>query len=464
MPDAVPSHPSVPAPKRLHVITWGCQMNVYDSARMADVLAPLGYAPTERVEEADMVILNTCHIREKATEKVFSELGRLRAVRDERAQSGRRTILAVAGCVAQAEGQEILARAPFVDIVLGPQTYHRLPEMVAQASRAAGAVIDTDFPAEQKFDFLPEAAAPQSPGGLTEFLTIQEGCDKFCSFCVVPYTRGAEASRPAASVLSEARRLAARGAREITLLGQNVNAYHGTAPDGSTWTLARLLRALADIPGVERLRYTTSHPRDMSDDLIAAHGEIPALMPFLHLPVQSGSDRILAAMNRRHTAEEFFRIVDRLRAVRPDIAMSSDFIVGHPGESTADFDATMKLVERVGFALAYSFKYSARPGTPAAGAPLQVNEAEKDARLQTLQTLLREQQSAFNAACVGQALPVLVTGPGRHPGQMAGRSPYLQPVHFLGAPALAGRTVRVRITAAHPNSLAATLEEEKACA
>jgi len=452
------------SPKRLHVITWGCQMNVYDSARMADVLAPLGYGPAATPAEADMVILNTCHIREKATEKVFSELGRLREVKVARAADGKPTILAVAGCVAQAEGAEILARAPYVDIVVGPQTYHRLPEMVARASRAAGAVLDTDFPAESKFDFLPDDAAPQSPGGITAFLSIQEGCDKFCSFCVVPYTRGAEQSRPAAAVLAEARRLAAAGAREITLLGQNVNAYHGNGPDGATWSLARLLHALADIDGVARLRYTTSHPRDMDDDLIAAHGNIPALMPYLHLPVQSGSDKMLAAMNRGHTAADFRRIVDKLRAARPDIALSSDFIVGHPGETDADFGATMALVRETEFALAYSFKYSPRPGTPAAGAPAQIPEAEKDRRLLELQALLRAQQDAFNRGCVGLTADVLITGPGRHPGQMAGRSPWLQPVHLNGPASLAGQVVPVHLRAAHPNSLSGVLAEERACA
>jgi tRNA-2-methylthio-N6-dimethylallyladenosine synthase len=451
-------------PKRLHVITWGCQMNVYDSARMADVLAPLGYTSTDTPADADMVILNTCHIRDRATEKVFSELGRLRLVKAERAQAGAPTILAVAGCVAQAEGAEILARAPYVDIVLGPQTYHRLPEMVARASRAAGAVIDTDFPAESKFDHLPDAAAPQSAGGVTAFLSIQEGCDKFCSFCVVPYTRGAEFSRPAAAVIAEARRMTDSGVREITLLGQNVNAYHGEGPDGATWTLGRLLLALADLPGLSRLRYTTSHPRDMNDDLIAAHRDIPALMPFLHLPVQSGSDRILAAMNRQHTAADYRLLVEKLRAVRPDLAMSSDFIVGHPGETTADFEATLNLIRDIGFAQAFSFKYSPRPGTPAAGAPQQVAEADKDARLQELQALLRDQQTAFNAACAGLTLPVLITGPGRRPGQIAGRSPYLQPVHLPGSPHLAGQVVPVRITAAHTNSLSGDLFEERACA
>jgi tRNA-2-methylthio-N6-dimethylallyladenosine synthase len=445
----------VKAPRKLLIRTWGCQMNVYDSGRMADILAPLGYAPTERPEEADMVILNTCHIREKASEKVFSDLGRLRETKKERAAEGQQTIIAVAGCVAQAEGAEITARAPWVDIVLGPQTYHRLPEMVARASRAAGAVIETDFPAEAKFDHLPEARAQ----GPIAFLTIQEGCDKFCSFCVVPYTRGAEFSRPAAAIIAEARQLAAHGAREIALLGQNVNAWAGESPDGNRWGLARLLRELAEIPGVARLRYTTSHPRDMDDDLIAAHGEIPALMPYLHLPVQSGSDKVLAAMNRGHKADLYLRLADRLREARPDLALTSDFIVGHPGETPADFDATMKLVERVGFAGAYSFKYSARPGTPAASQPFAVPEAEKDSRLQTLQALLRQQQDDFNRACVGRVVDVLVTGTGRHPGQVAGRSPWLQPVHAQGA-APVGAVVPMTLRAALPNSLSATLLPE----
>lgn len=448
-------------PRRLHVITWGCQMNVYDSGRMADVLAPLGYAPVAAPDDADMVILNTCHIRDRAAEKVFSELGRLRLLKQARAAAGKRMILAVAGCVAQAEGAEILARAPFVDIVLGPQTYHRLPEMVARAARAGGAVIETEFPAEDKFDFLPEASAPQ---GLSAFLTIQEGCDKFCSFCVVPYTRGAEVSRSAVSVLAEARRLAAQGAREIVLLGQNVNAWHGAAPDGGTWGLGRLLRAMAEIPGVQRLRYTTSHPRDVDDDLIAAHRDLPTLMPFLHLPVQSGSDRVLAAMNRKHTADDYLRLVDRLRAARPDLALSSDFIVGHPGETEADFEATLALVRAVGFAQAFSFKYSPRPGTPATGAPVQVPEEEKDRRLYALQALLREQQARFNAGCVGLTLNVLFTGPGRHPGQVVGRAPFLQPVHLTGPATLIGQEIPVQIVAAHTNSLSATLLEERACA
>ncbi|WP_144300011.1 tRNA (N6-isopentenyl adenosine(37)-C2)-methylthiotransferase MiaB [Elioraea rosea] len=444
--------------KRLLVRTWGCQMNVYDSARMADVLAPLGYGSTGELEGADMVVLNTCHIREKASEKVFSELGRLRLMKQARAAEGRRMIIAVAGCVAQAEGAAILERAPFVDIVLGPQATHRLPALVRRAEAGERALLDTEFPPEDKFDELPEATIPQ---GLTAFLTVQEGCDKFCSFCVVPYTRGAEYSRPAASVLAEARRLVAQGAREITLLGQNVNAYHGEGPDGSTWRLSRLIRALADIDGLARIRYTTSHPRDFMDEhggdveLIAAHRAVPQLMPFLHLPVQSGSDAMLRAMNRRHTADDFLRIVDALREAQPDLALSSDFIVGHPGETEADFAATMALVRRVGFASAFSFKFSARPGTPAAELEMRVPEATKDARLLELQALLRDQQAAFNASLLGRVIPVLILEPGRHKGQMAGRSPWLQPVHAMLPPTLAGEIVPLRITAAHPNSLAA---------
>jgi tRNA-2-methylthio-N6-dimethylallyladenosine synthase len=432
-------------------------MNVYDSARMTDVLAPLGYAPAAEPDGADMVILNTCHIRDKAAEKVFSELGRLRRLKVAREALGQRMILAVAGCVAQAEGAEILSRAPFVDIVLGPQTYHRLPEMVARASRAGGAVVETTFPEEDKFDHLPETGAPQ---GVTAFLTIQEGCDKFCSFCVVPYTRGAETSRPAAAILREARGLLAQGAREITLLGQNVNAWHGAGLDGGTWGLGRLLRALADLPEAPRLRYTTSHPRDMDDDLIAAHRDLPRLMPYLHLPVQSGSDRILAAMNRKHSADEYRRVIDRLRAARSDIAFSSDFIVGHPGETARDFEATMALVRDVGFAQAFSFKYSPRPGTPAATATARVPEAEQDRRLQELQALLRDQQARFGRGLVGRELPVLFTGAGRHPGQIVGRSPYLQPVHVTGPSTLIGQEIPTRIDRAHPNSLAGTLCQE----
>ncbi|MBY0335402.1 MAG: tRNA (N6-isopentenyl adenosine(37)-C2)-methylthiotransferase MiaB [Acetobacteraceae bacterium] len=443
------------AKKRLFIRSYGCQMNVYDSHRMADVLAPLGYEATDVPEGADMVILNTCHIREKATEKLFSELGRLRALKQEKPGM----VLAVAGCVAQAEGAEVTARAPYVDMVFGPQSYHKLPEMLARATRAAGRVIETEFPSEEKFDHLPETSAPQ---GITAFLTIQEGCDKFCSFCVVPYTRGAEFSRPAAKVLEEARRLARQGTREVTLLGQNVNAYHGDAPPGSghgagTWGLARLLRALAEIPGIERLRYTTSHPRDMDDELIAAHRDVTQVMPFLHLPVQSGSDRVLQAMNRGHKAEDYIRLVDRLRAARPDLALSSDFIAGHPGERDADHEATMELIRRVGFAQAFSFKYSARPGTPAAAQTATVPEDVKDARLQEIQALLRKQQAAFNASKEGAVVEVLFTGPGRHPGQLAGRTPWLQPVHCDAPASLIGHSAPVKIVRAHPNSLSGEL-------
>jgi tRNA-2-methylthio-N6-dimethylallyladenosine synthase len=434
-------------------------MNVYDSARMADVLAPLGYEPAEAPDGADMVILNTCHIREKASEKLFSELGRLREAKRAKEGAGGRMILAVAGCVAQAEGAEITRRSPWVDLVLGPQTYHRLPEMVARVARAAGAVVETDFPAEPKFDHLPDAAAPP---GVTAFLTVQEGCDKFCSFCVVPYTRGSEYSRPVAAILAEARRLAAGGAREIALLGQNVNAFHGEGPDGREWGLGRLIREMAGIEGLARIRYTTSHPRDMDEDLIAAHGEVPALMPFLHLPVQSGSDRVLQAMNRGHGAADYLRIVERLRAARPDIALSSDFIAGHPGETEADHRATLDLIRAVGFAQAYSFKYSPRPGTPAAGAPVQVQEAEKDRRLQEIQALLKEQQDGFNRSRTGMRFDVLFTGPGRHPGQVVGRSPWLHPVHVQGGTDLVGQVVPVTIVSAHPNSLAGQLASASA--
>ena len=436
--------------KRLFVKNWGCQMNVYDGTRMADVLAPLGYAPTGAPDGADMVILNTCHIREKATEKLFSELGRLRALKGERPGM----VIAVAGCVAQAEGAEITRRAPYVDMVFGPQSYHRLPEMVARAARAAGAVIETDFPAEEKFDHLPAEAAPQ---GVTGFLTVQEGCDKFCAFCVVPYTRGAEFSRPAAAILAEARRMAAQGTRELTLLGQNVNAWHGEGAEG----LAGLLRLLAEVPGIERLRYTTSHPRDMDEALIQAHRDIEQVMPFLHLPVQSGSDRILATMNRGHTAGDYLRLVDRLREARPDLALSTDIIAGHPGEREEDHAATLRLIERVGFAQAFSFKYSARPGTPAASMAGQVEEAVKDRRLAEIQALLRDQQAAFNARMAGTICPVLWTGPGRHPGQMAGRTPWLQPVHAFAPSDCVGRITPVRILAGHPNSLAGELAEQE---
>lgn len=422
-------------------------MNVYDSARMADVLAPLGYASADSPEGADMVILNTCHIREKAAEKVFSELGRLKRHQAAKALTGGRMILAVAGCVAQAEGEEILRRAPFVDIVLGPQTYHRLPEMVAQAARAGGAVLDTEFPVEPKFDFLPDARAE----GSSAFLSVQEGCDKFCTFCVVPYTRGAEYSRPGSAVLAEARTLAAQGVRELTLLGQNVNGWHGD----EGWGLGRLIRAVAEVDGVERIRYTTSHPRDMDDDLIAAHAEVPQLMPFLHLPVQSGSDRILSAMNRGHDRAAYLRLVERLKRAQPDLALASDFITGFPGETDADFTDTLALVREVGFVQTYSFKYSPRPGTPAALMPNQVPEDVKDARLAELQSLLLDQTTAFNHACVGREMRVLLDRPGRHAGQLVGRSPYMQPVHVKAAAHLLGTVAALRIVSVHPNSLEA---------
>ena len=435
-----------PPSRKLHIKTYGCQMNVYDSARMADLLAPLGYAATDTADDADLVILNTCHIREKAAEKVYSDLGRLRPAQRAKRDSGGRMLVAVAGCVAQAEGAEIKARAPDVDIILGPQTYHRLPEMVMRAARNEGVVLDTDFPAEAKFDFLPETnAAP----GVSAFLSIQEGCDKFCTFCVVPYTRGAEYSRPPASIVAEARRLVELGAREITLLGQNVNAYRS-----GDCGLGSLIRAVAEIPELARIRYMTSHPRDVDDELIAAHRDVAPLMPFLHLPVQSGSDKILDAMNRRHTADDYRRIVDRLRDARPDLALSSDFITGFPGETDADFDATMSLVREIGFAQAYSFKYSARPGTPAASMKTQVPDAVKAARLEALQELLAAQLRDFNRGCVGREMPVLFEKPGRHAGQLVGRTPYLQAVHADAPAGMIGAVTTVRLTALSANSLA----------
>ena len=453
--------------KRVFIRTYGCQMNVYDSDRMADVLRPLGYALSESPEQADLVVLNTCHIREKASEKVYSELGRLRDLKVERRRDGGDLAIAVAGCVAQAEGEEIIRRQPAVDIVVGPQAYHRLPELLARVARKSderradgrrrpgAGVLDTEFPADSKFDHLP---APSEVKAGSAFLSIQEGCDKFCTFCVVPYTRGAEYSRPAGSVLQEARALVAAGAVEITLLGQNVNAYHGEAPDGagvgSSWTLARLIQALAEVDGLKRIRYTTSHPRDMQDDLIAAHGAVPQLMPYLHLPVQSGSDRILEAMNRGHGRDHFRRLVDRLRGTCPDIALSSDFIVGFPGESDADFEDTMRLVDEIGFASAFSFKYSRRPGTPGAALGDQIPESAKTARLAALQSLLGDQQRAFNVSKVGATVPVLFAEAGRKPGQMLGKTPWLQSVFVEGGPEMIGRLADVRLVAAHPLSLA----------
>jgi len=438
------------AARKVFIKTFGCQMNVYDSERMAEALAPMGYAQSESMDDADLVILNTCHIREKAAEKVYSELGRVREARERRREAGAgETMIAVAGCVAQAEGQEIIRRAPAVDIVVGAQSYHRLPELLGRAGRGEK-VVETEFPEDDKFADLPARAATRRPSA---FLTVQEGCDKFCTFCVVPYTRGAEFSRPVSEILAEARRLAGFGVRELTLLGQNVNAYHGEGPDGAEWSLARLMHALAEVPGVERLRYTTSHPLDMSDDLYAAHRDLPQLMPYLHLPFQAGSDHILHRMNRRHTADDYRRAIDRLRAVRPDIALSTDIIVGFPGESDADFEATMALVHEIGFAGAFSFKYSSRPGTPASEMDGQVPEDIKLERLHVLQALLSEQQRAFNESLVGRTLPVLFEASGRNPGQLTGRSPYLQPVHVEATDDALGQILDVHITEAGGTSL-----------
>ncbi|WP_316015468.1 tRNA (N6-isopentenyl adenosine(37)-C2)-methylthiotransferase MiaB [Roseobacter sp. HKCCA0434] len=436
------------APRKLFVKTYGCQMNVYDSERMAGALGQSGYEQTDDMGEADMILLNTCHIREKAAEKVYSELGRLRPLKEANPDLK----IGVAGCVAQAEGEEIMRRQPLVDLVVGPQAYHRLPDMEARARQGEKA-LDTDFPEEDKFDHLPAPRGPKARRAPAAFLTVQEGCDKFCAFCVVPYTRGAEVSRPAARLMAEARDLVERGVREITLLGQNVNAYHG-AGDGGDWTLARLVRELAKVDGLERIRYTTSHPNDMSDDLIAAHGEIDKLMPYLHLPVQSGSDAVLKGMNRRHTAEQYLRLIERIRAARPDIAMSGDFIVGFPGESEANFADTLALCEEVRYASAFSFKYSPRPGTPAAGRDF-VDDATASDRLARLQSLLTRHQREFQEAQVGRRMSVLVEKPGREAGQLVGKSPWLHAVH-LDAPADSiGQVVDVEIVASNPNSLAA---------
>jgi tRNA-2-methylthio-N6-dimethylallyladenosine synthase len=445
--------PTAPTPKRLFIKTYGCQMNVYDSDRMADALAPHGYEPVQAMEDADLVVLNTCHIREKASEKVFSELGRLRDLRDERRAVGQDLMIGVAGCVAQAEGDEIVRRAPAVDLVFGPQSYHRLPELIARAHNGAK-VVDTDFPEEDKFAHLPAARKEVTIGrGLTAFLTVQEGCDKFCSFCVVPYTRGSETSRPVEQVLREAENLAEAGVRELTLLGQNVNAYHGLDARGRSVGLGELCYRLSLIPGIARIRYTTSHPLDMSDELIEMHRDLDALMPYLHLPVQSGSDRILKAMNRRHTVAEYMSVIERIRSARPDMALSGDFIVGFPGETDADFDATMQIVREVGYASAFTFKYSIRPGTPGATLPDQVDEAVKTERLARLNEQITLQMRAFLGSVVGRTLPVLVEKPGRNPGQVGGRSPYLQAVHMDGPTRLIGQIVPVEIVAAGNNSL-----------
>ena len=433
------------AAKKLFIKTYGCQMNVYDSQRMAEAMGAEGYVLTEDQSQADMVLLNTCHIREKAAEKLYSDLGRLKPLKAERPDLK----IGVAGCVAQAEGGEIQRRMPIVDLVVGPQAYHRLPAMAR-----AGRGVDTEFPAEDKFEHLPRPAATRRAPAA--FLTVQEGCDKFCAFCVVPYTRGAEVSRPAARILSEARDLVSRGVREITLLGQNVNGWHGAAPEGGEWGFGRLIRAVAEIDGIERIRYTTSHPNDMADDLIEAHRDEPKLMPYLHLPVQSGSNRILKAMNRKHTVDEYLRLIDRIRAARPDILLTSDFIVGFPGETDQDHADTLDLVRRVGFGTAFSFKYSPRPGTPAYDRPL-VEDAVADARLQELQALLSKQQKAAQEGMVGRELGVLFEKPGRMAGQMVGKSDYLHAVFVEAPQAQVGDLVRVRITHSAPNSLAGQL-------
>ena len=446
VPVPVPAAEASPTPRRVHIKSYGCQMNVYDATRMADVLAPEGFVETDDAANADLVILNTCHIRERASEKVYSELGRLRVMKADRAGQGLSTTHVVAGCVAQAEGAEILRRAPSVDVVVGPQNYHRLPHLIAEAG-AQRKTIDTEFPVDDKFDHLPRPSeAVVRARGLSAFLTVQEGCDKFCTFCVVPYTRGAEVSRPAARIIAEAEQLAEAGVREITLIGQNVNAYHGAGPDGRDWTLVDLATRIAAIPGIARLRYSTSHPGDMDEALMALHRDLPQFMPYLHLPVQSGSDRILAVMNRKHTGDEYRRIIDRVRQLRPDIALSSDFIVGFPGETDADFEDTMRLVADIGFAAAYSFKYSPRPGTPAAERDDQVPEEVKTARLHRLQALLNDQLKAFNAGTVGRIVDVLFEKVGRHPGQIAGKSPYLQPVQIDGPDSLIGQIMPVEIT------------------
>jgi len=454
--------------KSVFIRTYGCQMNVYDSERMAGLLAPLGYAEIDGPEEADLVILNTCHIREKAAEKVYSDLGRLRAIKERNSARGKDMTIAVAGCVAQAEGGEIVGRAPFVDLVFGPQAYHRLPEMLARAARGNGEILDTDFAVEEKFDRL---AVGRKVNGPTAFLTIQEGCDKFCSFCVVPYTRGVEVSRGVDGITAEARALVAQGVREITLLGQNVNAWRSMPPVGhvgariaveadGAWGLGQLCRHLAKIDGLDRIRFTTSHPRDMDEGLINAFAEEEKLMPYLHLPVQAGSDKILKAMNRGHTANQYRQIIAEIRAKRADIAVSGDFIVGFPGETSVDFEETLALVEEIGYASAYSFKYSRRPGTPGAVMPKQVSEPEKDARLARLQDLLNRQRQAFNERQRGEVLAVLFERAGRKDGQLIGRSPYLQSVHVTAPQSMLGSIRRVRISALTPNALAGELLSE----
>ena len=444
---------STPEQKKLFIKTWGCQMNVYDSNRMADILAPFGYGLVNEPEDADMVILNTCHIREKATDKVFSDIGRMEKHKEAKAAKGEKMIIAVSGCVAQAEGDLILERAKSVDLVFGPQTYHELPEMLVKAG--AKRIVNTELAVEEKFDSLTHDHTHSGP---TAFLSVQEGCDKFCTFCVVPYTRGAEYSRPVAQVMDEAKRLADAGVREVTLLGQNVNAYHGTAVDGSIWSLAKIIEKVAEIEGIERIRYMTSHPRDMEQDLIDAHRDIPQLMPYLHLPVQAGSDATLKAMNRKHTAQSYIDIIERVRTARPDIALSGDFIVGFPGETDQHFEETLNLVSQVRYASAYSFKYSPRPGTPAANMQGLVREEVKSERLQRLQDLLFSQQQAFNDAKVGQTLPVLIEKKGNRAGQLMGKSPYNQSVYIEGNERLIGQVIEVNIENASSSALTGTVK------
>src|SRR3954471_17419614 len=444
-------------PRKLHIKSYGCQMNVYDAQRMVDTLAGEGFVETARADDADLVILNTCHIREKASEKVYSELGRLRVAKDEAARHGRRMEIVVAGCVAQAEGSEIIRRAPVVDVVVGPQSYHHLPQLLARAKNE-GRALETEFPVADKFGFLPPPSRQAIRArGISSFVTVQEGCDKFCTFCVVPYTRGAEVSRPVAKIADDVRRLADNGVRDITLIGQNVNAYHGEGPDGRPWPLGALLRHLAKIPGIVRLRYSTSHPRDVDDTLIEAHRDLKELMPFVHLPVQSGSDRVLAAMNRKHTADDYRRVIDRFRGARQDIAFSSDFIVGFPTESEEDFCATLALVAQIGYAAAYSFKYSPRPGTPAADMQETVSAKEMDERLGRLQELIDSQQSAFNKGAIGLTVDVLFERPARNPGQIVGRTAYLQPAHVFASPEIIGEVLPVAIESLERYSLRGTL-------
>jgi tRNA-2-methylthio-N6-dimethylallyladenosine synthase len=442
------------SPRKVFIKTYGCQMNVYDSERMQDVLRPQGYSPTDELEQADLVILNTCHIREKAAEKVYSDLGRINKIKKARGANGKQTLIAVGGCVGQAEGDEIIKRAPYVDIVMGSQSYHLLPRLLMQAKQK-GSAVDISFPEIQKFDLLPK---PESSNGAATFVSVQEGCDKFCSFCVVPYTRGAEYSRPLQVVLDEVRMLVEmRGVLEVSLLGQNVNAYHGDDGAGGSASLADLIARLAEINGLKRIRYVTSHPKDMQEDLLQAHGEIEKLMPYLHLPVQAGSDKVLKAMNRQHTAADYMAILERLRGLRPDIAFSGDFIVGFPNESDADFEDTIRLVQSVGYASAYSFKYSPRHGTPAAEIKEQVPEEVKVERLARLQELINAQQVQFNAATIGRECDVLLEREGKFAGQMIGRSPWNQSVHIDDCANQSNKIVRVRIIAAHGNSVTGVL-------